>query len=349
MHKSSQNIISVFQNKVSLWGLILITFLACEKPDKRYLLPPKPGDSIEVRQLDLGENYENQIYVNLLDQNIIKSTVKYDSWDLAFECGGNGTRVFMNGGKGVLIGSIGREKEPGKFLQSVNLSQVKWRWDEASGGDSIVLNRWLDQFNHSYDSVYIIDRGIESEPGKRYYQFKLNFGLFGFDDYFINVADLQGKNLFIAVIHKDPSKNLVFMDFGKPALLNFEPYQQDWHICFMRYRYVYHEFNPPLLYTVTGININPKTVCVAIDSTLRFENINLNAVKNLKYSNRRDAIGFEWKVYDFAQGRYITRKHVTYIIKTEGVNAVYYKLRFTDFYNNKGLKGSPKYEISRIK
>ena len=332
-----------------IWVAMLLLVLACEKPDKKYLLPPRPADSVEVTQIELGEDYENQVYINLLDSSPIKSSVKCNSWDLAFDCSNNGYKITMNGGKGVLIGTLGKEMEKTRFNQNVVLNKVKWRWDEASGGDSIVLNHWLDQFQHSYDSIYIIDRGKDCDPDFRYFQFKVEFGAFGFDDYLINVADLKGRNLYVALLHKDPSKNVVFFDFGKPAGLNFEPYNQNWHICFLRYRYVYYEFSPPLLYTVTGININPRTMSVAIDSSMKFEDIRLKDVEALKYSSKRDAIGFDWKIYDFVQGRYKTRNYVTYLLKIKGLGEAYYKLRFTDFYSTKGVKGSPKYEISRVK
>ena len=48
-----------------------------------------------------------------------------------------------------------------------------------------------------------------------------------------------------------------------------------------------------------------------------------------------------------AAGNYTVNSNITYIVKDTDGN--YYKLRFLDFYNNKGDKGYPKFEFSRIK
>ncbi|MBC7383735.1 MAG: HmuY family protein [Bacteroidia bacterium] len=324
-----------------LIAAVFLLFAACEKQEKGYILPARPNNLFNVYQFNLGENYEDQVYLNFLDSNPVKTTIKCNSWDLAFDCNILSTRIFMNGGKGVLIATNGR----GNFSDNINLNQLKWRWDEASGGDSIVFNRWLNPLQPGYDSVYIIDRGAESPPEERYYQFRLAFL---FDDFAIDVADIKGKKLFSGNLHKDPGKNLLFFDFTKPYPLNVEPRNNDWHFCFMRYRWIYYEFKPPLLYYVTGININPKTISVAVDSTLTFEDIGIHDIENLRYSNRRDVMGFDWKVYDFNKGKYMVRKYVTYLIKTKGRNASYFKLRFIDFYSSKGVKGSPKFEVFKV-
>jgi hypothetical protein len=59
---------------------------------------------------------------------------------------------------------------------------------------------------------------------------------------------------------------------------------------------------------------------------------------NMNFHNRRDIIGYDWKNYDFNNGRYKTRNHVNYIIKTNEPQPKFFKLRFTDFYSVDGLK-----------
>jgi hypothetical protein len=316
---------------------------ACEKAEKAVVLPPKPSDSLKLFQVNLGENYEEQVYINFLDSNFIKASVKNKDWDLAFDCSFESNKIFMNGGKGVFIGVLGRSN----FLTIVDINNVKWRWDEASGGDSIVLKNWCNSTSRkSYDSIYIIDRGIDSEPEKRYFQFRINNGTFG--TYILEAADLNGKKLFNAFLNKDPYKAQVYLDFGKPQALNFEPRINDWQFCFLRARWIYYEFNPPLIYTVTGIHINSRNVSVSVDSSLTFETISKRDIDGLRFSTKRDVIGFDWKVYDFNQGHYNTRKYVNYIFKFKGPNPKYFKLRFTNYYSNRGLKGSPKFEVMEI-
>jgi hypothetical protein len=333
----------LFVNKC-IWILIVLPmFYACEKAEKPVVLPPKPSDSLMLFQVNLGENYEDQVYIDFLDSNFIKASVKNKDWDLAFDCSLESNRIFMNGGKGVFIGILGHDD----FLNKVDLNSVKWRWDEASGGDSIVLRNWFHApTRKSFDSIYIIDRGTESEPDKRYFQFKLTYGSFG--TYIIEAADLNGKKVFSAFINKDPYKAQVYLNFGKPQILNFEPKLYDWQFCFLKARWIYYEFNPPLIYTVTGVHINNRIVSVAVDSSLNFETIRKKDVEQLKFSSQRDVVGFDWKVYNFNNGHYMARRYVNYIFRFKGPNPKYYKLRFTDYYSKQGLKGSPKFEVMAI-
>ena len=51
-----------------------------------------------------------------------------------------------------------------------------------------------------------------------------------------------------------------------------------------------------------------------------------------------NVIGYDWKIYDFDTGFYTIDPSATYILSdTEGY---FYKLRFIDFYNENGEKGS---------
>ncbi|MDZ4668975.1 MAG: HmuY family protein [bacterium] len=328
--------------KIATVFFVILALCSCEKEDTAVILPPRPNALISLLQVGLGENYEDQVYVNFLDSNYEKARVKNNIWDLAFDCKMGSNRVMINGGKGVLLSILGKRD----FKSNIKLSDLKWRWDEASGGDSIVLKNWFNEgLVQTNDSVYLIDRGIGSIGG-RFYQFKLNKTFDG--HYKIIVADLYGKILKVDEVRRAPAKNQVYYDFGSVSCLNFEPNNDNWQFCFLKCRWIYYEFNPPLLYTVTGVHINPKTVSLAIDSSLNFESIKLGEVFGLTYKEQRDAIGFEWKLYDFNQGRYTTRKYVNYIFRTKGPHPVYYKLRFTDYYNKQGVKGSPRFEVSVI-
>lgn len=326
---------------------VLSGFCSCEKAEVPYKLPPRPNDSLTLMQLDLGENYEDQVFINFLDSDFVRARVKNHSWDLAFECNPDARRIFINGGKGVFIAAAGKDN----FLTKVEISKLKWRWDAASGGDSIVLHNWCNPATgHSFDSVYVIDRGSETDPSKRYYQFRLEND--GPGKCIIRTATTKGVPMYSTEITFDPSKNQVYYDFESGQQLNFEPPSFDWQFCFLRTRWIYYEFNPPLFYTVTGIHINQRKVAVAIDSTLQFDRISLSDATRMTYLNTRDALGFEWKVYDFTQGKYLTRKQVNYLFRmrtSPGGDYRYYKLRFTDYYNRLGVKGSPRFEVAEVK
>ncbi len=324
------------------WVLILAS---CEKKEHPYSLPNRPTDSVTLFQLNLGEKYEDQVYIDFTDSNFIKSNVKNACWDIAIDCSFDYQRIYMNGGKGVFIAVLGK----GNFSQQVNLANIKWRWDESSGADSIVVKNWCHYFTRqNLDSVYLIDCGPESEPDKRYFQFRVSSINYPYTIE-LTVANLNGQLVNKAIINKDPSKLNVYYNFAEKKVINFEPRIFDWQFCFLRTRWVYYEFNPPLVYTVTGVHINSKTMMVAVDSSMSFESITKKSVEDLKFSSKRDVVGFDWKIYDFDEGRYKARSFVNYIFKTKSPQPKLYKLRFTDYYNKQGIKGSPKFEVAEIK
>ncbi|MCA0427299.1 MAG: HmuY family protein [Bacteroidetes bacterium] len=317
---------------------------SCEKEETPYKLPPKPHGNIRISQINLGENYEEQIYIHLLDSPSIKASFDGNSWDLSFESSPWGNRIYLNGGKGVLVANSGNKS----FIRISEPEYLNYRWDEASGGDSLALKNWCDNRGISFDSIYVIDRGPGAPAATRYFQMRIK--LVDATHYELEVADLKAKQISTFAIQKDPSKQLVFYSYDSPTkTLNLEPAREDWHLVFLRYRWIYYDFKPPLLYTVTGIHINQELMQVGVDSTLLFENISLKDSSKFEFSSDRDQIGFDWKNYDFQSGKYKTRNYVTYLIrlKDSGKNR-YFKLRFIDFYSSSGLKGSPKFEIEEL-
>jgi hypothetical protein len=320
--------------------VILFLVASCERAELPVKLPPKPIEALRVLQVDLGEDYSLQKYINLFDTPSVKSSFETNNWDLSFECGKYGFRIFQNGGKGILTAEVGSE-----YLTRLGSNNtLKWQFDAAGGGDSIALLNWCDSKFTSNKKVYAIDLGIGNSP--RYFQFKVLS--VNENQYELEVANARGEEIKQVVVGKNNNKHLVYYNFSTNRVLDQEPEINNWHFSFLRYRFIYYEFTPPLQYIVTGIFINPNTISVAVDSTLIFENINLETVTNLTFSTRRDAMGFDWKIYDFNSGMYLTRKYVNYIIKLNQPIPTYYKLRFTDFYSSVGLKGSPKFEFVKI-
>lgn len=324
--------------------LIGLGFSSCEKEETPYKLPPKPHGNIQINQIDLGENYESQVYINLLDSMPIKASFDGNSWDLAFESSSEGKRIFLNGGKGVLVST----SENKTFSRINDPEYLNYRWDEASGGDSLALINWCNHQGVSLDSIYVIDRGPSVASTNRYFQFRIK--QVDATGYQLEISDIKAKQQFSTKLQKDPSKQLVFFNFEKPTeTLNLEPIWNNWHLVFLRYRWIYYDFKPPLLYTVTGIYLNNNLIQVGVDSNLVFENVSIQDSSKFVFSSKRDQIGFDWKNYDFQNGKYKTRNYVTYFLKlNDSGKKRYFKLRFIDFYSQSGLKGSPKYEIEEL-
>jgi hypothetical protein len=90
---------------------------------------------------------------------------------------------------------------------------------------------------------------------------------------------------------------------------------------------------------VTGVLSNRNNVEVAVDSVNDFAAITFAQVSQLNFSKSLDAIGYDWKNYDFESGAYTVNSKITYIIRN--YSGLTYKLRFIGFYNDTGEKGYP--------
>jgi len=328
--------------KISLYIICasMLIFISCEKKDKAVLLPP-PGPS-QVSDIEMGAKYENQVFFDI-DSN--KSfTKKNTDWELCFEATKYGWHVRLNGGL---------------LIKAANTKSTNWNAtytknyifsSDASNGnrDSTAIGDWADTTNFmlTKDQVYIIDRGDTKAANERYKKLKIQY--VDFYKYRIKYANLDGSDSAIFYIIKNYSKNFNYFTFNNKGtqLFDYEPPSTSWDFVFTSYVNIYHEYNPPLSYVVRGVLLNPNGILCAKDSTTGYDNINLSMAKSLTYYKDQDAIGFSWKTYDAPSGKYVTRKHVTYIIKSK--KGLYYKLRFIDFYNNKGEKGYPKFEFQRL-
>lgn len=324
--------------------LFVLLVTSCEKAETPVVLPKPEGKKFEF---NLGDSYNNQVYVNLEHGELI--TVDATSWDIAFNCDPRSKDIYMNGGQSVLIA----ETRFYPYFVPVHLDLLEWAWDPSDGNpDSLMLSNWCDPFGNGHDRTYVIDRGPSYGEDERYFQFKL----IGTNPYYYHLvfADIYGTNMRAFDIPRDPMKNQIYFSFGNGGeVLNFEPERSSWDFCFMRCRWIYNEFNPPLLYSVAGTQINSEIISVATDSTLAFNEVGIAHFSNYQFHNRRDILGFDWKVPVFKPTgvTYRTRDYVTYLIRKRVGHhpEQLYKLRFIDFYNTQGDKGHPVYELVRLK
>jgi hypothetical protein len=327
-----------------LTNILCCTFLSfllasCEKEEKPIELPPKPAE-VKLLSVDMGKDYSTQIFVDI--SNGKTTSIDNRSWDLAFDASASGVSIYQNSGKNILIGSTGsRALQPYPNLNTI------WRWDPASGDqDSLVLNGCLDHQGQITDSVYLVRIG--SAPP--FCQFKIK--TISSDAYLLLVSDLANTWVKETVVPKDPTKNQVYFTFDNGgAYLNPEPPKDSWHICFLRYRWIYYEFNPPLLYLVSGAFVNQHLVTAVKDSVLDFYSITKADCAPKTFLSRRDAIGYDWKSPDLSNTskvKYTIRKDYYYFIREKTAGERLFKLRFLDFYDNQGVKGTPKFESQQL-
>ena len=270
----------------------------------------------------MGGDYDNQLFYSLSNNDIVSQNLETE-WDIAFECSNYGSHIILNSSTS---GSVCKTNvfDFGS-INSLNGNE-NWNYDAPNG----ILNRGISVSNGGNNLGYkkIIVKTISSSQ------------------YEIRCADLNGDNDTTLIITKDTNFNFLAFSFTKHSTVDIFPPKQNWDIFFTAYTHVFNDFTPPLPYRVSGVILNRENTSVAVDTNNNFSNIDYDMATHLEYNYEIDAIGYDWKNYSFSTSSYTVDSFKTFIIKTN--IGFYYKLRFIDFYNDNGDKGSPKFELQQL-
>jgi len=295
----------------------------------------EPGD-VQVGTVSLGDNYQYQIFIDLETNSEITRNMKTD-WLLALEASEEGSRVKLN--SSLMIAAWNTGQTNFVAVTSAGGFEAGKAWDVPSGNlDSLALADWKK------GTVYVIDRGYD-ERGNNLGYLKLQYLEATSSEYRIRLGNLSATQGAEVVIPKNPLYNFIHIDhLGNTVPV--EPAKNQWDLVFTQYTHLFTDMTPLMPYLVAGCLINSYDTWVAKVTDIAFEDIGYEDVLNLEMSNASDVIGYDWKVYSFDTGSYEVYPEVVYIIKSH--TGFYYKFHFTDFYNSKGIKGNPAWELQKL-
>jgi hypothetical protein len=239
------------------------------------------------------------------------------------------------------------------FGAPADTTGVTWLFNPSDGSaDSVAIGRWFTVSGNDTigtNRLLMIDRGMDE------YGEPLGFNQLVIDSlvngtYYFRIAEFDGKNPKPYAVTKRYGVNHVLFSISKPTASISEPAFTSWDIVFTQYTtLLYTDVGDPYPYLVTGVLLNPKFVEVAVDSITPFEDVNFEKAQTMKFTNRTDRIGYDWKEYDFDAGTYTVNSDLIYIIRdTKGF---LYKLRFIGFYkfvNKRMQKGYPSFEYQKL-
>ena len=290
--------------------------------------------------------YEFQTYYSISDQSIV-SHHDYEDWDLGFESKKNGYHIILNYARFMYAGNTYKTD----FQNIKSVSETSMDFDASTGNlDSTVLNDWVNLSNPENpvfnQYVYIIDRG-KNESGDMYGYKKIVFERMENDTLYVHFANLDNTEEHRYKIPKDSTTNCTLLSLENGGGLKVsEPDKSSWDICFTKYSTKIPDDSGVLTdYLVRGVFLNrSKQIEVGTDTVHAFEDVLPEMVDDYEYSNARDAIGYDWKVFE--ENTYTIRKNKFYILRN--VNGNNYKMRFTRFYNSEGEKGYPSFELMEL-
>jgi hypothetical protein len=331
-----------------LWMLfVAFSLTSCEKDDQPVVLPP-PGD-MQVMSASMGVNYDNQVYVDLETGN--QKSVPYRSYDLAFEASPQGWRVYLNTGKFMFVANTGSTD-----MTAADSTGKVWKTEtEHLYNDSTAFGSWTNGSGQSLNEVYVIDRGRTEHFGAARWR-KMQLLEVTPTHYRFRFSFYNNTQLTEFTIPKNNAYSLIYFSFDNNGqVADVAPPKNQWDVVFTKYTYTYYTEpvnSPYRYYLVTGALLNRWAGCeneiVKKDSTPNFrpfEELTSMHIGEFDLTPLAGKIGFSWKEYDFNLG-YIIYPDRYYLLRDP--SQFVYKIRFIDFYDNQGNKGTAKFEYQRM-
>ncbi|HQV00616.1 MAG TPA: HmuY family protein, partial [Bacteroidia bacterium] len=220
-----------------------------------------------------------------------------------------------------------------------------WKYDSPGWEtDSTAFGQWSMPTGNP---VYIIERSLVSPASPQDRFWKMTILQSNSTAYTISYARLTDTVSRILTLPKIANQNYTHFSFNNGgSMVSIEPDKQKWDIVFSRYRFIYHDFSPPLPYYVNGVLLNAHLTFAAVDSVTPYDSIHYAQAVNYTLKNKRDVIGFDWKIFNFTSQKYEVKPYYVYIIKDQ--EGYYYKLHFLSFYDPMGIAGAPAFEFHRL-
>lgn len=317
---------------------ILVFLSSCEK--KETPIPKRETGKLTIGIIPMGIDYANQFYYNLKENKVIKDIDRM-SWDFGFETRKEGWHVRINGAKTMAVATITDQS----FEAVQSEKSLEWNWDASNGNqDSTAIGNWKDNTTN----VYIIDLGYRINGSKHGYK-KVQFTSVTDETYEFKAANLDNSELKTYSIQKDAAYQYSYFSFTADKQVEIAPPKAEWDLLFTTYTNIFYSNDPNedhLPYLVNGVLLNTTKVLAIRDFETSFDQINVKSATALSLSSNEDVIGYDWKVFSLDGGTYTILKGNNYIIQS-GNDAIY-KLRFLDFYNQKGEKGYPTFEFQQL-
>lgn len=314
---------------------------ACMKDveeDETYPVTSIP-EEVLLETIPMTESYSRQFYYDLSENRIVHENDK-NEWDLAFENTDQGQTIWLNTANFMEAGST-----ENSFDELTSSAGISMSFDDPSGSaDSTAIGAWWSKES----MVYVINRGIDENGSALGYK-KVVFSMPEQDVYTIRFANLDGSNEHTVEVAKNAMEGRIMWSFDDGGKIAFtEP--EEWDLWFTQYTKTLFAEGEPYPYLVVGALTNRPRIASARLSR-SFENVSLADADTVTWFPYADVIGYDWKELtgDVESGdvSYVIPDTNIYLLRVQK-SEDYYKLRFTDFYDETGRKGYPAFEYMQL-
>lgn len=322
-----------------LFGLVMAMVLtSCFKEDDP--VPPYESPAgVVTAEAATKSDYSMQVYYDLESNTFVGSNHRED-WDFSYSCKAGVSAIYLNSAKKVRVFDTHSED----WAVPVTPSTAEWMYDESTGEPE---NTAL--FNRTNGHVYLMDLGVTTGGTAIGYR-KLKFVSATEQQITLEYANMDGSDIRQIVLAKNADYNFMYYSFKNGGGEVFpEPLKNRYDLQFTFYTTKVPYPNDPTQFEWYGVNgtlLNPNGVAVAVDSADKFTTITYQDLSGYTFSEKRDAIGYDWKTYDLDAGVYTILVENTYLIRDR--NGSFWKLRFTSFTNASGERGYPTFEVGKF-
>jgi hypothetical protein len=296
----------------------------------------------------INDDIEQYVSYFDLESGKVVTVHPADSWQLGFECSKTGYHIVVNSGAHWFLKNSGQTVIT---IPADTTSGTDWLYDKQSYFPaSTAAGEWTLAKGDSFVSkneVYFLAKST----GKRYTSLKQVVFLDVNESHYRFYYQDSGNNISDTItILKSDTANYVYYSFTEQKQVNLEPDKSAYEIIFGPYYDVVTEFGVTGPYLVRGVFINLNNTSVELDSLNTYASIDSSKVETYQnFSNRRDIIGYDWKVPDIdlstGLAKYFIKSNYTYIIHTTEKN--YFKFHFLS-YESSGLPGVVQFEYEQI-
>jgi len=271
----------------------------------------------------LGGDYRHQAYFSLVNDSLVGVFDKY-TWDVGLTHDAT-PLLFLNSS----IPGLRVARTTGAWSDPIDPAALVWEYDLSSRQpeDLAIGSDW--------EQVLVLDRGLDPDGAARgLKKFRLAAAPDGFT---LTVANLDGTDAITFTAAPDADFHATQWSLDAGAVIAAPP-KDRWDLLFTSYLVRFEDEAEPFPYQVTGALLNPCGRRAARLDGVPFATVALTPDVTSLLSDDADAIGYDWKTYDFELG-YAVTEDLSFVVEcgTHGTRA----LTFTGFVNSLGEPGSP--------
>lgn len=298
-------------------------------------VPKKPH--AQQGMAHIGTDYGAQVWYDLGTNSVVSVNSKMD-WDLAFACAPDGWQVRLNSARNMRARRTG-QAEIAQATDTASYGST-WKIDLPNGNpDSLAFGDWRAEH-----PILAVDMGYNAMGlplGLRKVQvIDVSAGSFQF-----RTAAMDGSGVQEFTVQKDPARAYVHFSFTSGSTVSIAPPLGAYDLVFTQYTHQFYAPEPYQAYLVTGA-VNGFSGARVAQLSGDFASITLGDTLAHPFSTDEDVIGYDWKDYSFDNNGYVIYDDQVYIVQVS--EGRFFKLHFTDFYNDQGQRGSPRFELEQL-